>query len=490
MVPFVREQLLRAPINEDDMRRKRPAGLNSSRGIRPGFSLPVLACVLALGLSAFPADRVIAQETTANAKQTATLLALAAQADWDTAKREAQLRLRDDPDDFTALVVLARASRAQGDMATAQTAARQANTVARTDEDRYVASIELASIQYGKQNFLRSQFWLRRAYQYAPTREMRAQTARDIRSTQIEAPWQAKLRIGITPSSNVNNGSLADTVEIGGLDFVLNPDAKALAGLEMTASASLRYRFGDERPYPSYVSLSLFTKKVSLSSSAEANLADAKGSDYNYDAIEFGFGHDFSRRSDRLHFRIDAAVGRNYYGTKPLSRFLKTSVTASTNNGRNMETTVMLSAERLLRDDERDRSAWITELSALRGWRLSSGDALRLSGGLRHTASASTEIDHDAIFIGGGYQFRTIFGGAANLTLDMELEYRDYAASLFRAGGRQDLRTRVGIELGFPTVQYYGFTPIVAIDLNKTRSNVDFYDSKDIGVRLEARSVF
>lgn len=118
------------------------------------------------------------------------------------------------------------------------------------------------------ERFMTAQFWLRRAVQVAPTPVLRRSAIQNYRAVAVVNPWTLWLLFGITPSSNVNNGSVSETLEIGDIDFVLNPDAPALSGIESTIGLSLGYRLTGLGGLPARLGLSATLQDISLSPDA------------------------------------------------------------------------------------------------------------------------------------------------------------------------------------------------------------------------------
>lgn len=54
--------------------------------------------------------------------------------------------------------------------------------------------------------------------------------------------WEASLTFGLSPQSNMGKRTSQDSVVIGGLDFVLNPDARARSGTGLTFSTAIGWR--------------------------------------------------------------------------------------------------------------------------------------------------------------------------------------------------------------------------------------------------------
>lgn len=418
------------------------------------------------------------------------LVALSEAGRWDEARALAEAILAQSPNDVTALIVLSRALRAAGDHAGARQAARRAHAAARTDDERYAAATELAAAAYAMDRPLIAQIWLRRAVEVAPTPALRQSAIRNYRVVAAGNPLTVNLQFGIAPSSNVNNGSLAETVEIGGLDFTLNPDARALSGQELTAGFSLGYRLDGVGGLPARLSFAATMQEIRLSSSAKAAAPGLEADDYDYAGVELRFQQALNPTKDPLRWLLDLRLGRNWYGGDDLSTYAGAGLVASWGEAARGTNSVGLSVERQNRLDLDSRSATVVRLDAGRSWRLASGDQIALSGALRRTDSPSIEIDHDAALAAVTYDFGTVAGGMFTLSAGFGLEWRDYDRSPYRADGRDDLRARLTGKLGFPKAETYGFIPEISVEALHVNSTVDLYDSRDLGLRLGLRSAF
>ncbi len=396
-----------------------------------------------------------------------------------------------DPDDAAAWVVVARIRRAEGDAAGAREAASRANATAGTDDERYAAAVELAAANFAQDRGLIAQFWLRRAAQVAPTEALREAAIRNFRAVRAQTPWSWSLGFSIVPSSNVNNGSRSDTIEIAGLPFVLSGDARALSGLEATLTGSVTYRFEGFDGQPAQVYGGFAVQRVALTEEAKEQAPEADAGDYAFDALEFGFSQVISSWSEDVVLRGEALVGRNWYGGDLLSNYVRGGLTTRWVIGERSLATVSASLERQVRFDQDDRSAWVTRLDARRIWQVNDqGDVFGIGGGLRRAQSDSVEIDNDAVLVSVDYSWEEPVLGPATLALGLNLEYRDYDESPFTVDGRQDRRAAVRATLGAPAWNYYGFAPTVTLEASRTMSNVSLYDAEDIGLRVGIASVF
>ena len=417
--------------------------------------------------------------------------ALEAQGEREAAATIAAALLERDPTDAAAWIVVARIRRAAGDTEGALEAARRANANADTDDERYAAAVELAAGNFRLERGLIAQFWLRRAAQVAPTEELREAAIRNFRVVRAQTPWSWSLGFSVVPSSNVNNGSRAETIEIAGLPFVLSGDARALSGLEATLTGSVTYRFEGFDGQPAQIYGGFATQRVALSEEAKDQAPEADAGDYAFDAVELGYSQVISSWSEDVVLRGEALVGRNWYGGEPLSNYVRGGLTTRWAIGDRSLATVSASLERQVRFDESDRSAWVTRLDARRIWQVNDrGDVFGIGGGVRRAQSESVEIDNDAVLVSVDYTWNEPVLGPATLGLGLNLEYRDYAESPFSVDGRQDRRAALRATLGAPGWNFYGFGPTVTFEASRTESNVSLYDAEDFGMRVGITSVF
>ncbi|WP_078540595.1 surface lipoprotein assembly modifier [Thioclava sp. DLFJ5-1] len=445
------------------------------------------AMALLLVLGPGPA---VAEAPVAGAITDAALLQVLRSGDWPAAEAAARARLARNPDDVGALVVLARALRGQGDAAGAKAAATRANAQARTQQEKYVSAVEMAAASYDLGHPFAAQLWQRRAIEMAPNDAVRASSVRDYRVLSAANPWSFSVNFDAGASSNVNNGSLADTVDIGGIDFTLNPDAKALSGYEISLSLKARYKFAGFGELPASFGAQIYTKQVVLSGDAKDSVPDARGSDYAFNAVEATLGQALSPADAPLRYRVDLLAGKNWYGGDDLSNYLRVSGSAQWGDPRRSLTQVTLSGERQLRLDNFRNSANVVTASLSHHRRLEGGDRLGLSFALRDASSEAVEIDHRAMLAGVSYDFAKPLAGTVTVGAALELERRDYDATLYGPGARRDTRGRLALQFGFPKLEFYGISPTLRLEGEETRSNVDFYDSSQVKLRLGLRSNF
>ena len=396
-----------------------------------------------------------------------------------------------DPADATAWIVLSRVRRAAGDVEGAFEAARRAGTHAASGEERFAAAMERAAAHFALNRGLMAQFWLRQAVQTAPSPDHRVLAVRSLRAVQQRTPVSMTLGFDVAPTSNVNNGSRADTVTIGGLPFVLSGDARALSGVVATLSGTVRYRFAGLGGRPAEVSLAASMQEVRLSDAARRQAPMARASDYAIDTFQIGVTQIVSAPPDGALIRFDARFGQTWYGGTPLLRFARAGLHADWDLGPRGQGGLSGSVERQLRQDDEARSAWVLQLDATRSWATGhrGGDVI-LGVGVRRVASQSIDTANTAVFASLDYVSGTPVLGPLTVGLGLDVEYRDHAASSFGPDGRRDSRIGAHLTLGRPDWNLYGFSPTVTFEISRTRSNISLYEASQAGVRLGLVSIF
>lgn len=154
--------------------------------------------------------------------------------------------LEANPNDRSALIVLAAVQPRLGDPRAGRAAGARAFGLSKTDAQRYEAARLTALAAANEDRFTLNQFWLRRAAVHAPTPQAFAQTRENYRGVRARNPFTANLAFSVTPSNNVNGGTDGSCLFIPGLEDIngdpicglLSGDAQALPGI--TAAADVR----------------------------------------------------------------------------------------------------------------------------------------------------------------------------------------------------------------------------------------------------------
>ncbi len=406
------------------------------------------------------------------------------------AKLVAQGLLQRDAGDVSGLLILSRAERLLSDYRAATRAGRQAWEAATTPMEQYAAALVTAQAISAGGSKLRAQFWLRRATQVAPSAALRAKAVRDFRYLRATSLASVRLRFSVAPSSNINNGSRSETVNIGGLDFLLSGDARALSGIEYSAGATLRYNLGASGRLRQALSLDLDARAFTLSSSARSQAPDARAGDYAFQQVALGYDLTLSDAAGRAQNFAAVGLGANWFGGEALTHFFR--ATAGRRVALSPRNTLRwsLSGERQWRLDADERSATVWTLAG--GWyrALKSGDRLSTTAYLRDTSAASAAIAHQALGGTVSYSVAKPLFGQTGLSLSLGLEARAYDQPFIGGVMREDTRASLSASMVFGDVDYYGFSPSATLSASRTASNVDLYDTRDVGIKFGLVSSF
>jgi len=232
-----------------------------------------------------------------------------------TAAREIALAaLRAAPDNPRFMLSLARTETHASAIALGRKAYRTTND----PQIKFYAAQTVAQAHTGAGSLTRAQLWLRRARQFAPNAEIAERVAQDFGKLRAQNPWSTSLSFGITPTSNINNGSANSEFVLPGLPLILtiSGDGRPLSGIQVSGGADVRYRVLTSENSATFLTASANALTYTLSQSARAQAPSAKGSDYSYGVLSFGVSHrhilakganptEFALRNSRTWYRMD-----------------------------------------------------------------------------------------------------------------------------------------------------------------------------------------
>jgi hypothetical protein len=419
----------------------------------------------------------------------AQAMAAAQAGQTDLALAYVEALLRRDPTDVAAHLIGSRARRDAGDTAGALAAARAASKYAKTDNEKFTSSLLVAQALATSGRRSEAQLWLRWAAQQAPDDRTRAVAMRDFRYVRSRNRLRVNLTFDVAPSSNVNNGSSEDIVTLFGLPFALSGAAQALSGTRYAGGAELTWRLAVTERQQSHAVMSLFHQTYSLSSEAKAQAPGAEGSDFAYSSAQFGFRQKLSAGEGRGLWGWDVTLGRNWYGGGPLADFGEVGVERTLRVGERATLTFGGDVAYQQRLDGSDDWARAVTLDAAWSRRNGRGDQLRLDVAVEDSTSNDFGLDFTAWSVGAQYRLgKPVMNSVVTFSAGVEL--RDFPVTPYKAGGREDLSGRLGLELFFPKADYWGFAPVVSLQGSFRESDVDLYDNETISVGIGIRSAF
>ena len=444
-------------------------------------ALALVGCLLAAPLSA---------QTVELPLEDARVLAVraASAGEFTVALELARKLLAVNPDDRTALVVLAVAAPRTGDPEAGWRAGARAWRLSDTDARKYEAARVTALAAAEGEWFTLSTIWLRLALIAAPGDAEREQTKVDARMVQRRNPWQSNLGLSVVPSNNVNGGSNTDESE-GGFD--LSEDAQALVGVRTSLNFSTAYRMEPTSQTRITAGLRYQPSWVVIEREGEPDGAgELRGSDF--DSVLAEANLQLLQAVENGVWQAGLATGQFDFGGDPYYAYNRLSLARVFNP--TDTTQVQLSA---LRDIQDYASSNIDEvrrgtLNAGLTYTLQNGD--RVGGGLTYLSSdgVTANFTFEEWSLRGSYQWAEPIG-PVTLSLNAGLKWTDYPEYfvLFAVpGGREDTTFSYGASIGFPEIEYAGFVPGLTITGSIADSNVTRFQRDTFAIGFTLRSSF
>ncbi|SDW26642.1 Protein of unknown function [Litoreibacter albidus] len=457
---------------------------------RPAFRHLNCLCASAFLFALSPVPHGWAQTQINLDEARALTYQLVADGQYDSASALARTVLQSDPNDHAALLALAQAEQGAGRMASALSASKAAWRNSHTDAQKYSSSVVAAQALNADGKPLRAQFWLRRAAEHAPNDTFRARAKQGFKYVQNKNPMRVHLRLSVAPSSNINNGSKSDTIEIAGLPFSISGDAQALSGVEYNLGATLSYRLPKIGDWALTASTSFDAKSYSLSSDAQALAPTVSSSDYAFQELDARIS---ARRIDadgKGATNLSFKVGENWYGGSALTKFAGINFGRQIKAGKQSTLAFNLGVERQWRQDTDLRSANVVSASSTWGHRFAGGNSVWVTGYASDTASDSAAIAQQTL--GARVRYAPAKPIFAKTSLELSLGYQnkrfDRALPLFDR--RVDDTINASATMTFNDLDYFGFAPTAELSASKTSSTVTQYDVEDLGLKLGLRSTF
>ena len=401
-----------------------------------------------------------------------------------------------DPDDRTALIVIAATAPQMGDPSAGRVAGARAWDLSVTNAEKYEAARLTALAAANEGRFTLSTLWLRRALTVAPDDAEYARTIADARTVARRNPWSTSVGFSISPSNNVNGGAKSPTVTTNGAPTggTLTRDALALEGIRATFNFRTQYRLHADASRRTTVALRYQGARVKLTE--DVDIPDAsfatntfEGSvryDHALDIGSYGLGFAVGRSDYRDVDRYDLSTDMEFYANVRISADYRRPLSSAT------EINLSTQAERLSYRNANIGDVDRVTLQTGIIHQLASGDAWRASLSYTDSDGDSVNYTSDMWTLQGAYFWKDPIG-AVSLSVGAGLSwanYPDYQLLGSVAGGRQDTTVFYNVNIGFPDVAYAGFVPGVTVNHSISDSNVSRFTRDTLSVGLTVNSVF
>ncbi|MDO6480367.1 hypothetical protein [Shimia thalassica] len=413
----------------------------------------------------------------------------------DAAYRLAMGLLNHDPTDPAAHYALALIFTGAGDTKAARKASRAAFRFSRTDLQSYSSANLSARLAVKDERFTQAQYWLRRAHTNAPGQVQRNAAVQSFRQVRARNPLKFKLSGSISPSSNVNNGSLSRNMIIDGVPAIgVNVgDAMALSGIEAMLNAAVSYRISESESSETRLVGRVFTRHVTLSDDAKNLAPAASGSDYAFTVLEGGVRHAFRLKPKGAIWSLGGVVGKTWYGGDPLHDLFRLEGGWGWSPAKGRRLSFKAINEWRRPDNAPDTRDIYSSLGASYSHTLQSGNRLTTALSLSQTDDANPVFSSQGAVAQIGYSFGRAFG-PVKLSTSFKVgvsDYPDYRVGFITVpGGRKDTSVAGEFELMFHKMHYAGFAPTMTFRALRTDSNVSRFETEQLSLTFGIRSSF
>ncbi|SOB93156.1 hypothetical protein [Rhodobacter maris] len=434
------------------------------------------------GLLALVAPPLPAQEALSPAQARALALAAHRAKDGPLASGLARALLQRDPEDTVARMILAAAEYASGDFAAAGANARRAYRDAPRGPARHDAAMIAAESAFKRAQIGAARGWLRRAAYFAPDAAHQSLALRALHGLEPMQKLRWSLSFSVRPVSNINGGTLTESINFGPYTLPMPAELQALSGLQTRLGADLSYRFAETARSQWTLAAGLDGTVNRLSGSAKERAPGVNGSDYDFWTLNTALIYRGLPEGWRAPWEGWVSARHDTYGGAALTNRLGLGLAKDFRLAPRDALRAEVGVERQHRLDAPERSGTAQSLGLSYAHAGAPG-RLRLSGQAIQMLSSAEASAYTGGRIGFGYDLaRPLFGTA--FRFDLGLEARDYDT------GREDRKLDLGVSAVLPRVQYMGFAPEIGASYSRNRSNHLLYDSREFGLTLGVKSVF
>lgn len=396
--------------------------------------------------------------------------------------------LAQNPTDSQAQLVFARAAQELGQWEIAADYSKRSRENALSQENRFASYLISGLAEAGLGNYILSKFYLRRGMDLAQNEVEEKVIRTTLSQVQALSPWRVGLRLNVDPSSNINSGSRNDTMTWLGLEFPLDADAQAQAGVGYTLSGDITHQNRISERVVWENMLSFRGTAYDGRGRNDINLSAQSGLKYAPPSEEKASWHGYVSYEKRY---ISTALGAGVFD-KYIPYTHQTTVSLEYARSQNTDASWAVYSTYTWRvsDVSPLLDAQIAKVGGRYNYTISEEIGLQISGYYEDIASNS--VDTAATSFNASLSAVWELPNAPFVLLG-KLQYikTDYKARVF---GFADIRHDdvVSLELAITpqNLQFLGFNPSFGIEASHGFSSLDRYETERIKLFTRISSVF
>lgn len=371
-------------------------------------------------------------------------------------------------------------------------AAKHAFQLAKTDEQKYHSSLAIGLAQANRNRLLLAEYWLRKSFNNTEHPRQVTLAADLLNEVRRKSPFRLSLSFGVTPSTNINGGSLANKVLINNLEFTLDPNAKPVKGLGFNYALGLSYQKQIDPDVTFLWSANTAGVIYKIKPTAEQKKIGVKGSNFNSHQISTRMGFAFGDGVENVLLRQTvflAELSQDWYGQEVLAKTIGIIGRKAILLNDSSRLSFSLEFEKRFREDLKERSSTAQLGNIVYEKSIRNGDFLTavVSGSSR--SSASAEIANKKIGLHASYRFRPI-NKAFQPEFFLGYEKVSFNKPFLTSQRRKDDKVTLGVNVKLLKLSYFGFNPTLGYTFQNVSSNIDLHNSRSHIFKVGLESLF
>ena len=316
-------------------------------------------------------------------------------------------------------------------------------------------------------------------------------SGRDGSRMENASAWSTRLSFGLSATSNINDGRATAPVGLQELPFVyaLQGSDRTLSARSLDIGVAATRALAQSDSSTTTLSLSAFQRVVFLTDKGSDRAPDdVDGSDFNLASLTAGLGQAWNLGDGRTVLGAEAALGQVFLGGDPLYANLNVggSVSYALSPDMDLKFRAMREAQKG-HDDRPDAHAWRGSLGLVT--HLPEGHRLTTSYNYAEGSSSADYLDYADHEIALRLALaQPVLGASVDMGLSASRNH--HARNPITSGDRDDDTVAADVMLTFGERDYNGLVPSVTLLARRTNSNIEVFETEEVGIQLGLNSRF
>lgn len=279
---------------------------------------------------------------------------------------------------------------------------------------------------------------------------------------------RTRFSLSFVPDSNINQATDGETVDLFGLPFALNDEAREQGGFGVFGSAGIELR-------------PRISKRLRLSAAAFVQHTEFKGRAYDDTIVSVSMGPEIVL--GHKYLTISATMFRRWFGGRRLSSGAGGRIALFLRPSRRFRISVEFSGQQVNNALDDGRDGPVISFVARPTFSLNALSQLSATIGINREFTKQMSQRNTGIRLGAGYYREFPWGLAANFRPEVIWRPFDSVQTAFNKR-RVDLTTEISIDIIKRDMRVVGLTPVVGYIFQKNWSNIGLFEFTRHRVRI------